>query len=119
MSWPLIFIPDEDLPFKARPPIGACWYDEHWLKWREAIAPNYLKHNASRRRPIVVQLPTGAWCVDLRARNQERGWYGDGWEVVGDLPNITVTPSIHLPGLYHGYITSGEITADIDGRRYP
>jgi hypothetical protein len=29
-----------------------------------------------------------------------------------------MTPSIHTPGVYHGYLTAGVITDDLDGRRY-
>jgi hypothetical protein len=117
MPWPLILVPIEQLPHIDPPPIGTCWYERAWLDWREAIAPNYLKHNA-HRLPISVQLPCGAWCVDLRQRSNEKGWYGDGWEVVGELPFITVAPSINVDGGWHGYITHGEISEDLEGRKF-
>ena len=40
------------------------------------------------------------------------------WRVTGDPPNLTVTPSINSVGEYHGYLTDGVLSDDLDGRAY-
>lgn len=34
---------------------------------------------------------------------------GELWNVTGEPPEITVTPSINDPGRWHGFITNGEL----------
>lgn len=59
------------------------------------------------RPPISVLCPNGAeWCVDAVSSN------GDGWTVEGDVPNITASPSIMVPG-YHGFLRGGVFTANL------
>ena len=46
-----------------------------------------------------------------------------GWDVTGELPNITARPSIlaHANGVheeYHGWLTDGVLSDDIEGRTY-
>jgi hypothetical protein len=89
------------------------------------------------RRVATHELPVGAmWRCDCHG---EQGWlirlpggrsYGDSqfinawctleevpsqgrWNVSGEAPNLTVTPSIHIlgEGGWHGYITNGEIVS--------
>ncbi len=122
MPWPLVFYPEEQMPFTDANPqiIGACWYEEAFLNYKEAISPKYLKYHVHRRLPLVVKLPDGTcWCVDLRARNEAQGWYGDGWGVIGDPPNLSVSPSINIPGRYHGFIHNGILSDDCEGRKFP
>lgn len=70
----------------------------YWLQWSD------------KRPPICVRCPNGLdWLVDSKSTN------GEGWEVTGDAPIITCTPSILVPG-YHGYLREGHFTDDIDGR---
>lgn len=40
-----------------------------------------------------------------------------GWEVTGELPNITLRPSIGAVE-YHGWVTDGVLSDDIEGRTY-
>lgn len=62
------------------------------------------------RKPIFIVLPDGLhWCVDEKAFNPELGYHGDGWEVTGELPNISVTPSIQTDR-YHGWVKNGVLT---------
>ena len=49
----------------------------------------------------------------------------EGWNVVikgemvdGKQLNMTVTPSIHCVGSYHGWIRDGIVTDDCEGRKY-
>lgn len=41
-----------------------------------------------------------------------------GWRVTGELPNITIHPSVDVEGYYHGWITDGVIGDDLSGRTY-
>lgn len=74
------------------------------------LSPHYWRDWAAIRPPICVVCPNGEWWeIDRKSSN------GDGWAVTGDLPNITCTPSIVVPG-YHGFLQNGEFTADLEGR---
>jgi hypothetical protein len=110
----------------ARPRVGDCFLAP-WFLDRvedggavpESFAPHYLARPEPRRAPIVVVCPGPRWfCIDQRAYDlaNHQGWYGDGWNVAGEAPSLTITPSINLVGTYHGYIESGILKADCDGR---
>ena len=74
---------------------------------REASA-EYLADWLGKRHILFVHLPGGSWsCWSPDCRSHEPG--GPGWKVTGEVPKITVEPSIHLPGIYHGYIRDGVI----------
>ncbi|WP_158810443.1 hypothetical protein [Beijerinckia sp. L45] len=74
------------------------------------LSPHYWRDWADKRPPICVVCPNGElWEIDRTSSN------GDGWVVTGDLPDITCSPSIVVPG-YHGFLRGGEFTADIEGR---
>ncbi len=97
-------------------PIGACWFEPKTYTGR--LSPKYFTRHTMHRAPLTVLLPgRHTFCVDGLAYNQN-GYHGDGWDVTGDPPMITVTPSINLVGLYHGWITSGAITDDCEGRTF-
>jgi hypothetical protein len=70
----------------------------------------YWDQWADKRPPICVVCPNGEqWEIDRVSSN------GEGWQVTGDLLNITCAPSIVVPG-YHGFLRNGEFTADLEGR---
>lgn len=59
------------------------------------------------RPPICVLCPNGKeWCVDAKSSN------GEGWEVTGDPPALTCSPSILVPG-YHGHLRGGVFTPNM------
>ncbi|MDB5056000.1 MAG: hypothetical protein JWM44_4050 [Bacilli bacterium] len=65
-----------------------------------------------------VRLPDGDF-HNFHAKTQD----GTGWNVIGEAPNFTVTPSINRYASYnhkgwHGYITNGVLTDDCEGRVY-
>ena len=51
------------------------------------------------------------FCIDSAVSDETRGW-----TVTGEAPNITVSPSINIVGLWHGFLTSGILTDDLDSR---
>lgn len=74
------------------------------------LSTHYWQDWSHIRPPMVLVCPNGEqWEVDRKSSN------GDGWKVTGEWPFITCTPSIVVNG-YHGFLTNGEFTADLDGR---
>lgn len=83
--------------------------------------PSEFYHaNNAHRRPLAVVLPgnymfaVDGQCWDSSRKPENYG----GWTVTGDVPNITVTPSINIGGLYHGFIQNGVISEDVEQRKY-
>lgn len=94
----------------------------------------------TRKTVETHDLPTGAmwrctcheeqgWLIVLPHRNPDRKWNrlwctlqqasdGQLWQVTGEAPKLTVTPSIDCveAGGWHGHITNGELT---DGEFHP
>lgn len=68
-------------------------------------------------RPLIVRLP-GPADFAIYGPTWRDGVHGPGWDVVGDAPKVTVSPSINLVGVYHGYLRDGVITDDLDGHTY-
>jgi len=101
---------------------GAMWLDPTkpevvamLIADRDDLSVEYKRDWLGKRSPLVVRLPDGcAWCVDLVASNNRSG---SGWTVTGDAPNITARPSIAVHG-YHGWLTNGVLSDDLEGRRY-
>jgi hypothetical protein len=63
---------------------GACWKDGELVK--------------------VILPKTGLFCPQRKSAD------GQPWECTGEVPNITVKPSVDDPGVWHGWITDGVIT---------
>ena len=104
---------DDALPEEDR--LGLHWPYFHCKS--QKLSPYYYRHNR-HRRPIMVMMPGRAlYCID--AMQQLNGiYFGDGWIVTGDIPNITMSPSIDIGTIYHGFIINGEITNDVSGNAY-
>lgn len=66
--------------------------------------------HAGRRpgvRPMLVALPGGAGVFCLHSSPSSNP--SDGWTVSGDLPNVTVHPSIDVRGRWHGWLRDGRL----------
>lgn len=101
--------------------IGDMFYARNY-DWRFYTEPelrlmhlteHYWTHNR-QRGPLIVILPSKRMGkiyhnVDGQCYSKERGYY-DGWTVSGTPPLITVSPSIHYPDDYHGFLTNGVIS---------
>lgn len=102
-------------------PPGTAWYapwlhdpndpeDMARLSSRSYLSRFFKEKAADKRAPIVVVCPNGEhWCIDAKSNN------GEGWQVTINDNKITCTPSIVVSG-YHGFLTDGQFTADIEGR---
>lgn len=126
MGWNLRII-DREKQREAGEPrqIGDAWYADYLINdpdyatfWNNRKSPEYVRDWEGKRPPIYIQLPApdgGSvhWCIDEKASNSD-----SGWTVIGELPNLTITPSILMYGCYHGWVRDGELTDDIEGRTY-
>jgi hypothetical protein len=124
MPWKCVMVdaPEEWEEFLALP-AGAMWYlqpdEAERRRYEGALSHSYVRDHAGIRLPLVVKLPGRengrSWCVDERAYDHARGgWYGEGWKVSGEPPNITCAPSINMPGDYHGTLTNGVLSDSSD-----
>ena len=103
--------------------VGDCWYatkneNGEWCTYADgyrhviysdSIAPEY-----ANVRPIIVVVPGGGghgypWCVHTRTHGQA-GYGPKGWAVNGELPNITLHPSVNMGKAWHGWIKAGVLT---------
>jgi hypothetical protein len=95
---------------------GMGWYNDWYLDrdlGSDFLSPHYYRDWAGKRPPIEIVCPNGyLWCIDRKSSN------GDGWQVTGEWPNITCSPSI-VAGSYHGFLRNGEFTPDLDGKTFP
>jgi hypothetical protein len=106
-------------------PVGAMYLEEIGTR-RSGLSAHYKNNVASIRKPLVVKLPTNPYThVEDTGPGGVLFWIdmgfsdGTGWEVSGEAPTLTLTPSINYEHGYHGYIKNGVITDDCEGRTYP
>lgn len=74
-------------------PVGAMW-NAHWLP-SNRTGPDGID--------LVVKTPDGDWQIDGPSSNG-----GNGWTRTGEIPDVTVRPSILMPN-YHGWLTNGSL----------
>lgn len=117
---------------EERKKVGAMWFDptkpEVWKALLESdikqgktvdFSDEYIRDWLGKRSPLMVRLPNGfEFCLDWKASHAANS----GWTVSGDVPNVTVHPSINMfpgkPDGWHGFVRGGIITDDLEGRRY-
>lgn len=114
MSWRLKEIPnpwgDDALPEGIPWEPGHCWRARP-LTPESIQAPEWKA--SGRDYFIWIVIPGGMlFSPDRMSSNGTSGWH-----VTGDLPAITVTPSIGADG-YHGWVTDGVLSDDLEGRTY-
>ena len=105
MPWPIKMIDSIRTLFDAQErnecTIGWAWWAEN---------------SVTKERMICICMPNNnVFCPT--GNNQ-----GHNWQVTGEWPNATCTPSIACDqstgGTYHGWIQNGIITDDCEGRKY-
>lgn len=93
-----VFVTDEGKEYVGEDnlPIGAMWQGQDSHVWG-------------------IKLPgecgLNRFCPELEYDHHH-------WTVTGSVPRITVTPSVDCKGQYHGFITDGVVSADIEGRKF-
>ena len=128
MAWKVHLLTEEEqrayFDGKYTPKVGDMWFS----KWRledmpHFISPYYFQHWASKRPPLDIALPSSeGWgyvqhCIDMRTISNGVP-NENGWVVTGEPENITVSPSINLVGIYHGWLQNGVLSEDCEGRVY-
>jgi hypothetical protein len=89
-----------------RLPVGSIW-EQPWGHGPDSI---YLlqRHIGDQLGPfphLFCRTPGGVWDMDTTSSK------GQGWQVTGTPPRITVTPSIlHSRGGWHGWLRDGILT---------
>ncbi len=88
-------------------PIASMW-DADWMHGIDL----YCREGIS----LHLKLPgNGEWCIDGPSQQTPNG---KGWTRTGTPPLITASPSIHWPGVYHGWLQNGVLSDDIDGKKF-
>ena len=94
---------------------GAMWFaepDDPFIS--QYLSPEYQRDHAGRRAPLMVTLPNReVMCLDICFSGKT-----NGWTVTGTAPNVTVSPSIHAAGRYHGWLRDGVLSDDVEGRTF-
>ena len=99
---------NEALPLKQQKEL---WY--FYFHCEEERLSDYYKQHNSHRRPILLVVEPGLlFCVDSKA------WDGikrdGGWIVSGEIDQLTVVPSIWIKGYYHGFLTDGIVSDNLE-----
>jgi len=90
----------DEMPLRFAP--AGAMYDASWFP--AFSGPDGLS--------LTVVLPgwEGPWHIDGPSGT------GGRWARTGVPPLVTVTPSINVPGKYHGWLSNGVLTDDVEGR---
>lgn len=69
---------------------------------RDLAAGAMFRSEYDGREGWMIVLPGSAiWHTEMRTAD------GQPWEVTGEAPKLTVTPSINVVGVWHGWIRDG------------
>lgn len=106
-------------------PIGTMFYvpkDCDYNEWPWYLAKpdklsDYYKQNNFNRQPLFVILPKQTLFV-IDGKCWKDGVSYGGWAVKGEAPNINVSPSINIGGIYHGFLSGGYVGNDVEGRKF-
>lgn len=110
LSWEEWFAPS--VPRRVGDMVLAPESETQYLR----LSQEYRRDWLGKRPPILVVLPgLFAFSPDEAYTDSPEG---RGWTVTGEAPNITVSPSINCVGLYHGWLRNGEISEDVERRRF-
>jgi len=83
------------------------------------LSPHYMEHVQPIRKPIVVLCPMQAadgrvlgtpFCIDKLSTAKREPWdvtVDIDTLVIGEQPKITLSPSIHIVGFWHGWLQDG------------
>jgi hypothetical protein len=133
MSWKVIYWAEKpDRPF-GETEIGLLYASKIP---NTRLSRHYLDNTAKLRPPLYIILPRyytdeegttllhggQSFCIDQAPTAQpEQGWHVEcPWPLVdGAFVPLTLTPSINCVGSYHGFVTNGVISDDVEGRPVP
>lgn len=122
MSWPLRFRTDP-APWDTPEP-GDAWYHRGWgedaRRSHFRASRQYDEDWADKRPPVFIYFP-GRYAASPDERYSGENPDRNGWRVTGSIEDSTlsVQPSINHMGSYHGFVTNGVLSDDVEGRIYP
>lgn len=101
---------------------GDCWYaipkNGQWYFYPEDAAHEareiQIAPEHAGKHPMIVVFPgEQPWCIHSPFLTKE-GWGSSGWQVSGELPKITVSPSLNFqsqyrPNAFHGHVIGGVV----------
>lgn len=93
--------------FPTQAPVGAM-YDATWM--HRADDGGLYKRYEDGLCPVVIT-PDGPWVIDGPSYDGQKH-HSCPWTRTGDPrkpETFSVTPSIHFPGRYHGWLRNGEL----------
>lgn len=105
----------------SRPTVGDVFFHRRFrYHCPGEPSPDYRKKN---RLPIVIVCPGNVWLSpDFIYNPADKGWVVTGEQkgppMTWLLEHITVTPSINIVGIYHGWLKGGILSDDLEGRTY-
>jgi len=88
---------NDELVTLSAAPAGAMWNAE-WMG-RGYEGPDGIC--------LCVRTPGGEWPVDGPSYQDRKIQNERGWTRTGTIPDVTASPSIHIPGKYHGFLRAG------------
>lgn len=117
-----------DTPDRPWTPGEVFWIPDYYER---RLSELFRAEVAAERRGIMVMLPMRGggtnpdgtphgvpFCIDSFPTSDKTSHWNVSVDlrslVVGEKPEITVTPSINCHGLYHGYYTNGVIGPDLE-----
>jgi hypothetical protein len=122
MTWALRVFESFDAFYAAGSPVGGVIRIGMLLTELNARGRERIGHEQNDRGACMsfwVAMPSDTekgydWFCPDRIYQDETV----GWRVDGDLPAVTIEPSVNIPGVYHGRITAGRIGPDCEGRKF-
>lgn len=95
---------------------GDMWFDPDYNA--DELSDAYREQWVGKRPPIVIMLPDKTrFCLDARNSTSKENGGHTGWEITGEPPNISASPSIHvmvgpmpdgrLEDSWHGWLKNG------------
>ena len=109
MPWTCHIVPLDKTPKE----VGDVWLAPY-LQGHRRLSPEYKTTWLGNRPPMVIRLPGPTdFCPDFCADDTN-----SGWQVQGGAAGLSFIPSVNILGTWHGFVTRGEITDDLEGRTY-
>jgi len=95
-----------DAEFVASPPeVGDSFYDDDYLHICISAA-----HTG--KRALIVILPGHVYFCVYSKQITDSVMHEPGWTVSGEPDSLTLSPSVNVKGVWHGFISNGSLSPD-------
>jgi hypothetical protein len=85
--------------------VGDAFYDDDYPR-------SLLSTAHTGKRPICVRLPGGVYFCVYSKQITDGVSHEPGWTVSGEPESLTLTPSVDVKGVWHGFISNGSFSPD-------